>query len=60
MAEFCVVIDFGTATTFDCIDLKGTYVGEMIVPGPAILAQALSLKTAQLPQSTDEKPFQVK
>ncbi|GHT45215.1 type III pantothenate kinase [Endomicrobiia bacterium] len=53
----CVVIDFGTATTFDCIDLKGRYIGGMIAPGPAISAQALSLKTAQLPQVEMKKPF---
>ena len=46
----CVIIDFGTATTFDCIDEKGRYIGGAIAPGPAISAQSLSLKTAQLPQ----------
>lgn len=51
----CVVIDFGTATTFDCIDSKGRYIGGAIAPGPAISAQSLSLKTAQLPQVEMEK-----
>lgn len=46
----CVIIDFGTATTFDCIDEKGRYIGGAIALGPAISAQSLSLKTAQLPQ----------
>ena len=45
-----VIIDFGTATTFDCVDLKGRYTGGAIAPGPAISAQSLNLKTAQLPR----------
>ena len=52
-----IVIDFGTAATFDCIDLKGKYLGGAIAPGPAISAQSLSLKTAQLPQVEMKKPF---
>ncbi|MCL1901643.1 MAG: type III pantothenate kinase [Endomicrobia bacterium] len=52
-----IVIDFGTATTFDCIDLKGKYLGGAIAPGPAISAQSLSLKTAQLPQVEMKKPL---
>lgn len=52
----CIVIDFGTATTFDCIDSKGRYLGGSIAPGPMISAQSLSLKTAQLPQVEMKKP----
>lgn len=52
-----IVIDFGTATTFDCIDLKGRYMGGAIAPGPGISAQSLSLKTAQLPQVEMKKPL---
>ena len=52
-----IVIDFGTATTFDCIDIKGRYLGGAIAPGPAISAQSLSLKTAQLPQVEMKKPL---
>ncbi|AKL97536.1 type III pantothenate kinase [Endomicrobium proavitum] len=52
----CIIIDFGTATTFDCVDLQGKYVGGAIAPGPAISAQSLSLKTAQLPQVEMKKP----
>ncbi|MDR2860848.1 MAG: type III pantothenate kinase [Elusimicrobiota bacterium] len=50
-----IVIDFGTATTFDCIDLKGRYLGGAIALGPAKSAQALSLKTAQLPHVETKK-----
>ncbi len=52
----CIVIDFGTATTFDCIDMKGRYMGGAIAPGPAISAQSLSLNTAQLPHVEMKKP----
>ncbi|MDR3049861.1 MAG: type III pantothenate kinase [Elusimicrobiota bacterium] len=45
----CIVIDFGTATTFDCIDLKGRYIGGAIALGPNLAAQALNLRAAQLP-----------
>jgi type III pantothenate kinase len=53
----CVIIDFGTATTFDCIDETGKYIGGAIAPGPVISAQSLSLKTAQLPQVEMKRPL---
>jgi type III pantothenate kinase len=46
----CIVIDTGTATTFDCVDEQGRYIGGAIAPGLAISAQSLYLKTSQLPQ----------
>ncbi|MDR1122434.1 MAG: type III pantothenate kinase [Endomicrobium sp.] len=55
--DSCVVIDFGTATTFNCIDKKGRYIGGAIAPGLAVLTQSLSLKTAQLPQVEMKKPL---
>lgn len=55
----CVVIDFGTATTFDCIDSKGRYLGGAIAPGPILSAHSLSLKTAQLPQVEMIRPVNV-
>jgi type III pantothenate kinase len=45
-----VVVDFGTATTFDTIDANGTYVGGAILPGVTISSQALVEHTAKLPQ----------
>lgn len=45
-----IVVDFGTATTFDAIDAAGAYAGGAILPGPLIAAQALNEKTAKLPQ----------
>lgn len=44
-----VVIDFGTAVTFDCISRKGEYLGGMILPGMGISLEALFRRTALLP-----------
>ena len=45
-----VVVDFGTATTFDSIDCNGVYVGGAILPGVEIASRALVERTAKLPQ----------
>lgn len=45
-----IVIDFGTAITFDCISDKCEYLGGLILPGLSIALQALAGKTAKLPQ----------
>lgn len=45
-----IVVDFGTATTFDSIDAEGRYVGGAILPGVIVSSQALSSRTAKLPQ----------
>jgi type III pantothenate kinase len=55
--DSCVVIDFGTATTFDCINSEGIYIGGAIAPGPATSAQLLNLKTEQLPYVEMKKPL---
>lgn len=44
-----VVIDFGTAITFDCVTEKCVYIGGVILPGVAISLEALAQKTAKLP-----------
>jgi type III pantothenate kinase len=51
-----VVVDFGTATTFDCVDPAGDYVGGAIAPGFGISADALFTRTAKLPRIEVEKP----
>jgi len=51
-----VVVDFGTATTFDCVDHKGNYVGGAIAPGLQIGAEALFSKTSQLPNVQVTRP----
>lgn len=45
-----IVVDFGTATTFDSIDASGVYVGGAILPGVEIASHALAEHTARLPQ----------
>ncbi|HEX7284587.1 MAG TPA: type III pantothenate kinase [Candidatus Angelobacter sp.] len=45
----CVVVDFGTATTFDTVSRKGEYLGGVISPGIGISAEALFEHTARLP-----------
>jgi type III pantothenate kinase len=51
-----VVIDFGTAITFDCISDNCTYVGGTILPGIGISLDALSSRTARLPQIDISSP----
>jgi type III pantothenate kinase len=46
----CIVVDFGTATTFDAISAKGEYLGGVISPGVKISAEALFTRTARLPR----------
>jgi type III pantothenate kinase len=45
-----VVVDFGTAVTFDVIDRKGNYAGGIITPGLAVMTDYLHEKTALLPR----------
>ena len=52
----CIVVDFGTATTFDAVSSKGEYLGGAIAPGIQISAEALYLKTAKLPRIEIKKP----
>jgi type III pantothenate kinase len=55
----CVVVDFGTATTFDCVSLKGEYMGGVICPGIGISADALFERTARLPRVDIRKPAHI-
>jgi type III pantothenate kinase len=45
-----VVVDFGTAVTFDVVDAKGNYTGGIIAPGLAAMTSYLHEKTALLPE----------
>src|SRR6059036_1551778 len=51
-----IVVDFGTATTFDAITAKGEYLGGVIAPGLRISAQALFEATAKLPRIDLRRP----
>ena len=55
----CVVVDFGTATTFDAISKKGEYLGGVIAPGIGISAQALFEHTARLPLVDVRRPSKI-
>jgi len=51
-----VIVDFGTATTFDCVNESGEYIGGAIAPGFRISSEALVTKTAKLPRVEFAEP----
>ena len=55
----CIVVDFGTATTFDVVTARGEYAGGVIVPGIAISAEALFERAARLWRVEIRRPEQV-
>ena len=55
----CIIVDFGTATTFDVVSPKGEYLGGVITPGIGISADALFERTARLPRVDIRKPPRV-
>jgi type III pantothenate kinase len=54
-----IVVDFGTATTFDYVTAKGEYAGGIIVPGIGISLDALIARTAKLPRVELTRPPRV-
>jgi type III pantothenate kinase len=52
----CIVVDFGTATTFDVVTPKGEYMGGAIAPGITISADALYTHAAKLPRVEITRP----
>jgi type III pantothenate kinase len=54
-----IVVDFGTATTFDAVSAKGEYIGGIIAPGIGIAAEALFERTAKLPRIDIARPKSV-
>jgi len=54
-----IVVDFGTATTFDYVSARGEYRGGAIAPGIGISAEALFQRTSKLPRVEIVKPKQV-
>ncbi|MCW5833056.1 MAG: type III pantothenate kinase [Labilithrix sp.] len=54
-----IVVDFGTATTFDCVTPKGEYMGGVIAPGIQISADALFARAAKLPRVEIQRPPKV-
>lgn len=51
-----IIVDFGTATTFDLVNAKGQYCGGVIAPGIMISAEALFQKASKLPRIEVVKP----
>ena len=54
-----IVVDFGTATTFDVVDHDGAYVGGVIAPGVNLSLEALHMAAAALPHIDVAKPERV-
>lgn len=54
-----IIVDFGTATTFDMLDGEGNYLGGVIAPGLAISAEALFERAAKLPKVEIARPKRV-
>lgn len=54
-----VVVDFGTATTFDVVDIEGSYLGGVIAPGINLSLEALHSASAQLPRVAIGRPDRV-
>lgn len=57
--DSCIVVDFGTATTFDFISKKGEYLGGSIAPGLLISVEALFQRASKLPRVEIVKPKEV-
>lgn len=55
----CVIVDFGTAITFDVVSAKGEYLGGVIAPGLGIAAEALFQSAARLPRVEIREPQSV-
>ncbi len=55
----CIIVDFGTAITFDSVSAKGEYLGGVIAPGIGISAEALFARAALLPRVEIREPERV-
>lgn len=55
----CIVVDFGTATTFNAVNAAHEFLGGVIAPGIMISAEALFSRTAKLPRVEIERPEKV-
>jgi type III pantothenate kinase len=55
----CIVVDFGTAITFDAISSKGEYLGGVIAPGLGISSEALFARAAKLPRVEIKDPGRI-
>lgn len=58
-SSYKIVVDFGTATSFDLVDMNGRYCGGLFVPGANLALKSLSDAAAQLPRVSIAKPPKV-
>jgi type III pantothenate kinase len=58
-ARDAIVVDLGTATTFDCITADGVFLGGVIAPGVLVMAETLVRRTSKLPATELVLPKQV-
>ncbi len=54
-----IIVDFGTAITFDIVSRKGEYVGGLIAPGLKLMQESLHKKTALLPYVELSRPMEI-
>lgn len=54
--QAAIIVDFGTATTFDVVDAAGVYIGGVIAPGINLSLEALYQAAAKLPNIAVQKP----
>lgn len=54
-----IVVDLGTATTYDCITEDGVFLGGVIAPGVLMMAESLARKTSKLPATELQLPKQI-
>jgi len=54
-----IIVDFGTATTFDVVDTDGAYIGGVIAPGVNLSLEALHMAAAALPHIDIARPAKV-
>ena len=59
LGEACIVADFGTAITIDCVSDGGVFLGGAILPGAAMAADSLADHTARLPRVAPAEPTNV-
>ncbi|MBI2989492.1 MAG: type III pantothenate kinase [Deltaproteobacteria bacterium] len=57
--DSCIVVDFGTATTFDFVSKRGEYLGGSIAPGLLISVEALFQRASKLPRVEIVKPKEI-
>lgn len=55
----CIVVDMGTATTYDCITAEGVFIGGVIAPGIGISSETLTRRTSKLPATEMAIPQRV-